>query len=507
MFGSLRSRLWLTYALVVAAALGVVLVGLVWYVLRNPPADRLAAQTLKRAADSLVEHPENVQALQNHPQEAVDRLARALNVRGLVLSQNGAVLADSEAGGEEAFGPLALRILTRPAGLARDRQGQAWLFATRRLPVGGSVILAVRRPAARPLSALLRLREALADELLPPLLQAGGAALLLALLLSYWVARWVAAPLQRMAAASHRAAEGRFERLRPEGPQEVQALAQAFNEMNERVQASQQSQRDFVANVSHELKTPLTSIQGFSQAILDGAASSPAELDQAARIIHSEAGRMHRLVLELLDLARFDAGTAHLEMIALDLAGLVEGAAAQFQPAALKAGIQLEVQTEAVPAVKGDADRLSQVLTNLVDNALKFTPPGGQVKVRLVRRDGQAAVSVADSGPGIAAGERGRIFERFYQTDKARPGRDPKAAEAQEGTMEAGSLGPEQAGAKPAGHGYGLGLAIAREIVLAHRGTLEIENNLPHGSVFVVKLPFARPDDGDLDEHRVETRP
>ena len=129
-----------------------------------------------------------------------------------------------------------------------------------------------------------RMRNLVRDDIFVPLLRAGAIALIVALVLAYWVARWVAAPLQRIVIAASRVSEGEYSSVPLEGPTEVQELARAFTEMSKRVQASQQSQREFVANVSHELKTPITSIQGFAQAILDGTVNTSDELQGAAQV-------------------------------------------------------------------------------------------------------------------------------------------------------------------------------------------------------------------------------
>jgi signal transduction histidine kinase len=237
--------------------------------------------------------------------------------------------------------------------------------------------------------------------------------------------------------------------------------------MSQRVQASQQSQREFVANVSHELKTPLTSIQGFAQAVLDGAAQTPEALQQAAGVIYNEASRMNRLVMDLLSLARLEAGTADLQSAPVNMDLLLRGVVEKFTPQAQAAQVDLREDIHDVPGLIGDGDRLAQVFTNLVDNAIKFTPPGGQVTVTAQPEDGWVTVRVVDSGPGIAPEDQARIFERFYQVDKSRRG----------GT----------------GRGVGLGLAIAQQIVLAHHGKIWVESQSGQGSCFMVKLPLAKP--------------
>src|SRR3990172_6378080 len=135
------------------------------------------------------------------------------------------------------------------------------------------------------------------------------------------------------------------------GPREVQELAQAFNDMNTRVQTSQKSQREFVANVSHELKTPLTSVQGFAQAILDGTAGTPEAQKQAAQVIYDESGRLHRMVLDLLALARLDAGTLDLQRAPVDLTALLNSIAEKFAPQARNANVDIHVETNPLPPI------------------------------------------------------------------------------------------------------------------------------------------------------------
>ena len=252
-----------------------------------------------------------------------------------------------------------------------------------------------------------------------------------------------------------------------QGPQEVRELTRAFNSMVARVQNSQQSQREFVANVSHELKTPLTSIQGFAQAILDDTADSPEKRKQAAEVIYTESGRMHRMVLELLDLARLDAGIADITMSPVNLSALLNAIVEKFTPQSQKAGVEIKMDIPAyLPSLSADGDRLSQVFTNLVDNALKFTPRGGQINIKASVVNGQLFVSVADSGVGIAPDAQKHIFDRFYRADPARKG-----------------------GAR---HGAGLGLAIVREIVHAHGGRISVRSRLGEGTTIEVVLPVAR---------------
>lgn len=360
-----------------------------------------------------------------------------------------------------------------PQGTWQDDDNQTWLFVARRLgplqdattPRGGWIIFTVPEPARR---------QWFGENLLRPLLWAGGIALVLSALLAGLVSRSVARPLQRVADAAHAIAQGDYDQTIPvSGLAEVRRLARDFNTMAQQVKASREAQRDFVANVSHELKTPLTSIQGYSQAILDGTAGDAETVERSAAIIHDEAERMGRMVAELLDLARIESGQITMRREPVELGLLLKNVVARFRLRAQEAGIALTSHIADPAAVVGDGDRLAQVFTNLVDNALKHTPQGGKVTVTAklltpsgVRRLGKAwpqavEVAVSDSGQGIPSQDLSRVFERFYQVDKSR--------------KHTGSIG--------------LGLAISREIVEAHGGSIKAESIVGLGTRFTVTLP------------------
>lgn len=503
MLSSLRFRLWLSYFLVVGVVIVVAGITLVVYLLRNPAADRRELQRLRVVSNLILQRSQvfnMLPDLTNSPrlEEAVQRVDTLLGARVAIFDQNGQLVVDSRADraarlpGWEWFVAHFGRSFTP----FRDDKGIQWLYALSRME-GGNVLV-VAAPRLR-----LPVRMVLRDEFLPPFIRAFAIALLLSLLMAYIIARWISAPLQRLASAARSVSAGQFSPIPMEGPGEVQDVARAFNEMGERLQASQRSQRDFVANVSHDLKTPLTSIQGFAQAILDGTASEPEAAQQAAQVIYDESGRMHRMVVNLLDLARIDAGTLSFERLPVEMDKLLENVVQKFTPQARQAQVDLILRlpntetAEAGLVVTGDADRLAQLFSNLMDNALKYTPAYGQVLVALRPVTGWLETSVADGGPGIPPGEEQRIFERFYQVDKSRRGDKRR--------------------------GVGLGLSIAREIALAHGGKLAAFNrstigaqsvhpadeehgsipsasapeNLPSsnsGSVFVVWLPATRAD-------------
>ena len=243
------------------------------------------------------------------------------------------------------------------------------------------------------------------------------------------------------------------------GPAEVRSLAESFNQMTAEVMAANAAQRDFLGNVSHDLKTPLTSIQGYAQAIIDGAAD---DTKSAAQTIFEEASRLNRMVVELTDLERLQAGKLSIKSEPIDMGRLSEAVVQNLAVVAEQKDINLEADFAPVLIVIGDGDRLAQVLMNLISNALKFTPAGGTVRVVAAQALGGVSVSIHDSGIGIPAEELPRVFERFYQVDKAR--------------------GPQR--------GTGLGLAIAMEIVEAHGGRITVESRgRNRGAVFSVRLP------------------
>ncbi len=460
MFSSLRVRLWLSYVFIIIGVLALTAVVFLVYILRSPLAYRTALQELEAARQALVLGQPGLTDLSGPALEDVLRIYdAALKVRFVVVDQELQVLADSRAGLEAALVIPRRYQLLRPAVGLRDENGGAWLFSAKRLPDGRVLLALMPRPKI-PILSILR------NDIFLPFLYAGLIALALSLFVAFGLARWIGDPLQALVSAARRMPE--IGALPVRGPREVQELTTAFNDMGARVRASQKSQREFVANVSHELKTPLTSIQGFAQALEDGTADTPEARRQAAGIIRQEAERMHRMVLDLLDLARFDAGMMDLQRTTLDLPALLRNVVEKMTPQAQAAGVSLRLETDPLPAATGDGDRLVQVFTNLVDNAIKFTPAGGSVLLRASAAAPGVQVEVTDTGAGMTPEVAAHIFERFYQADASRQG-----------------------GGK---HSAGLGLAIVQEIVRAHGGKISVRSAPGAGSTFTVSLPLDHPD-------------
>ncbi|MDM8518934.1 ATP-binding protein [Anaerolineales bacterium HSG6] len=307
---------------------------------------------------------------------------------------------------------------------------------------------------------------------------AGVVATLVSLLAGILIARSIIRPLEKIATAAEAVAEGDYQhRLAEDGPLEVQQVATSFNLMTAQVEASQQTMRDFVSNVSHELKTPLTSIRGFSQAMLDGATPDEASRQRAAGIIYEEAGRLTRLVGTLLDLSKLESGHTSLTHSPLDLVELLQNSNQRLLLQAQQKQVDIVTKFAPLPPLVGDGDRLAQVFTNLLDNAIRHTPAGGQVSLQarhlkqktitgqlFSTQPSWIEVRVTDTGSGIPTKDLPRIFERFYRVDKSR---------------------------KKTG-GTGLGLAISKEIVESHGGTIQAERLSHGGSQFTVLLPVLK---------------
>jgi len=463
MFNSLRSRLWLTYAILIGLVLCVVGAAIVLVVYRgNIPLQQAALylQTLRsnalprlRSAGDF--NPKLLQAL-------LSRNTEQIQGRIVILTNQGSVIADTHKDTElilPDFGeePLKTEVGALPK-FYRDSSGRGWYYIIDTINEDRLVFFAINRPR-------LQIISIFRDQFLGPLLQAGVIALIAAFVLSLLMARWISTPLKRISQEARQVADGHAHPIPPKGPIEVRHLASAFNDMTRQVQTTRQSQKDFIANISHELKTPLTSIQGFAQAVRDGTVQSNEDLHQAADVIESEAIRMHRLVQDLLTLEKMDAGTVLFDMQVFNANDLLSAAERKFAARAEDAGIDLLVTHPVEDAViTGDSDRLMQVLDNLLDNAIKFTPRGGEISLYNQIIDKAVLIHVSDTGKGIPPSEQQRIFERFYQVDKART--------------------------RGKWRGYGLGLAISKQIVETHGGSLSIISAAGEGSHFVVKLPL-----------------
>jgi two-component system sensor histidine kinase BaeS len=277
---------------------------------------------------------------------------------------------------------------------------------------------------------------------------------LLAAAAAWFLARRIVRPVSRVADAARELAEGRRPEPVPlEGAAELATLAGAFNDLSDQLSRAREAERSFLLSVSHELKTPLTAIAGYAEALREGVVTS----DDAGATISAEAERLARLVGDLLDLARLNATGFSIHPTGIDLAEVAEDAVRRYEHQAESFGVSLEVVGERPAPATADADRVLQVVSNLVENALRLTPPGGEV--RIVVAPGR--LQVEDTGPGLDQADCERAFDRFYLHSR---------------------YGHE----RPVG--TGLGLAIVKELTQAMGGSVEVRSEPGRLTVFTVRL-------------------
>jgi two-component system sensor histidine kinase BaeS len=323
--------------------------------------------------------------------------------------------------------------------------------------LGRSVLYVARTtPAGRVI--LIRSAKLAFSEWRPFLVSLGLAGLggvLLAVLLSSLLARRLTRPIGTLSDATQRLASGQTAVEVPiEGEDELAGLGRAFNEMSQELARARDSQRSFLESVSHELKTPLTSIRGYAEALEEGAVSP----DEGGRVIAGEADRLQRLVLDLLDLARFERAGFAVRHEPVDLAAVCETAVRRHLPRARELGLQLTATSANGAWAVGDEDRLLQAISNLIENALRLTPAGGEITVAAAAGE----IAVRDTGPGLADEDLPRAFERFYLYDRYRSERAV---------------------------GSGLGLAIVKELTAAMGGGVAATSVPGGGAEFTLRIP------------------
>lgn len=296
------------------------------------------------------------------------------------------------------------------------------------------------------------------------LILAGVAGILAAGAVSWYVSQRIVQPVRALATVSQRIAGGHYEqRLKVESKDELAELVESFNRMAASLAETEAMRQRLLGDVAHELKTPLASIKGYMEGLQDGVVPATPETFQ---LIHREAGRLQRLVQDLQELSRAEAGQIALEIAPCDPRDIVLPVVERMLPQFREKAIRLEADLPPhLPLVRADHDRASQVLTNLLGNALQYTPPGGEVRVSVETEGGLLRVSVRDTGIGLAPEEQERIFQRFYRVDKSR--------------------------ARASG-GSGIGLTVARHLAQAQGGHIAVESAGPgKGSRFMFTLPLA----------------
>jgi signal transduction histidine kinase len=475
---SLRTKLFLSYAAV--SLLALVLAGTAFVALRWREQQRAALDRLAVAAPQITLDVFRLQRQGIAPEAIGEYLreeARRQGVRILLVDRNGVVTQDSddslrgktlnlpvETSGPPKFGYRVWRgqepeqgslIFLAPTLTLMERR-----VGPTRIPPTDAVVLAIPRQT---LAGAWR-------GLLPGLGWAGLTALILSAVVAGLLARSISHPLQALTRASEEMARGNYDQEIPLARNdEVGRLAKAFNEMARQVGRSHLQMRALIANVSHDLKTPLTSILGFAQALRDRAVEDPQAVAETGGIIHDEAERMRSLVEDLLFLSEIEAGQVVVAREPVDLGLLAARAARRFEPSLAERRVMLRLAVPEGLVVQGDSAKLERILDNLLDNARKYTPDGGRVEVRaaLAPEPTRAVrLEVFNTGSYIPPEDLPRVFDRFVRLDRTRA--------------------PAHA------RGSGLGLAIAKELAELHGGTLTAASD-SSGTTFTLTLPLPAP--------------
>lgn len=309
------------------------------------------------------------------------------------------------------------------------------------------------------------LDEAFEDSVLISLAIAIAASVLTAAVASGFLVVRIVRPIRALAEASQRIARGAYgSRVPGGGSDDLAVLASSFNEMAASLESAERRRRELLSDVAHELRTPLATIEGYVEGLRDGVVAPETPVWM---LLETETGRLRRLVDDLQKVSRAEERQLDLRTVEVDPSALLEAAVRSAAPAYEGKGVELEwTGSPRLPAVVVDPHRIGEVLSNLLENALRHTPPGGRVEVGAERNEGDVELSVSDSGEGIAPEHLERVFERFFRSDPAR---------------------------SRATGGSGIGLTIARAIVEAHGGRLRAESEGPgRGARFVVALPAGR---------------
>jgi signal transduction histidine kinase len=292
------------------------------------------------------------------------------------------------------------------------------------------------------------------------------ASVLAALLVSWFLSRRIVAPVRTLTDASQRIADGHYaERVNVDGTDEIAQLATRFNQMATQLEQIESMRRQLIGDVTHELRTPLTSIKGYMEGLVDGVLpATPETFNQ----IHHEADRLSRLVDDLQELSRVEAKAYSLDLRSIAVSNLAQTTVKRLSPQATAKRITLRSSLPAdLPPVQADEDRITQVLVNLVANAIQYTPEGGEVTISAARQADEIHISVKDTGIGIPPEHLTNLFTRFYRVDKSR--------------------------SRNAGGGSGIGLTIARHLVEAHGGRIWAESKGDgQGSIFTFSLKIAK---------------
>jgi len=402
--------------------------------------------------------------------KAIIRELPAPNLGVRIFNHAGELIAQDRVPHEiELMSPLS------PETLAQIRGGKPEVHYTERRPTDRLMVLVLPIAARSEITGMVQIASSLgaADAALRQqrfdLALATAATILVGTLAGTLITGAALRPLQRVVTVTRRIAAGDLSQRANLGQRndEIGQLAASFDQMLDSVENAFAAQRQFVADASHELRTPITALKGSLEVLMRGAFHDATLAQSMLRGMHRESERMSRLVVDLLTLSRLDAQPL-LRYTTLDLQALCSEVAEQIRLLA-QPGQTVRCQANQAMQIQADADRLRQVLLNLGENAIKFTPADGQISFLLSTKDHWAVITVADTGIGLTPEEQAHLFKRFYRADKAR-------------TRASHERG-----------GFGLGLAIAQAVVQAHGGQITVHSIMGQGSEFHIWLPVTEP--------------
>ncbi|RIK40927.1 MAG: hypothetical protein DCC55_13475 [Chloroflexi bacterium] len=469
----LRGRLILSHALptlVITPLVGIALI----YVLETQIVLANLSNSLTRQAGLLAEIAQDFPEIWEDSAAAqafVDRFQDPLAAQIMLVDSSGRLLAYSD----PADAPLAGQLIALP-GLADVQRGQNWVQVNHsqnlRADVADVLVPAYAEPGQQLVGAV-RLTHILAtvrerfDRLRSLILQVLAVGLGLGLLLGLLLALTLERPLVNLTQAIHRLVDGEQSALAEQGPVEMRLLIRAFNTLVERLRTLEMTRRRLLANLVHELRRPLGALRSSVYALNNGGCEDPTLRAELLAGSDTELKRLQRLLADLSALYEQASGSLKVQLQPVDLNEWLATVLIPWRTAAQQKGLAWQVQSPLLaPAVPIDPDRLAQALGNLLSNAINYTPASGAVTVSAGVTAQSAWITVRDTGPGITPEEQLHIFEPFYR-----------------GHTQRSSL-----------HGLGLGLAIARDLVAAHGGHLEIASTPGAGSCFTIHLPLAAPD-------------
>jgi signal transduction histidine kinase len=447
--GSVRNRLAALFFVITAAAVGFIYLYVVPQLRSNLTAQKL--QRLEQVAaaegdrlDAAMRHGASQAQVRHLAKETAQRADARVTVLGVAPDSSGSdfVIADSELERTAILPsyPAAMAAVTSGRSssaiedIAGERTGEIAIPLMDEGRPRWVVVLSTPLADVDDTVALIRRQ----------ILIAGGIALLAALAAGWLAARAHAKRLGRLEAAAEKVAEGNFSTPIPdEGQDEVGQLAHTLNEMQQRLARLDSARKEFIANASHELRTPIFSLGGFVE-LLDEDEPDPAVRAEFVRTMRQQIARLTKLTADLLDLSKLDADVMEVRSDEVELESVARRVAEEFEPAAERHRSTIAVEDDGGAVARADADRVGQIIRILLDNALTHTPEGTSITITAQRRDGAASLVVADNGPGLAPHDRNRVFDRFYTGDRV--------------------------------SGSGLGLAIARELATRMHGELGVES-------------------------------